>query len=424
MPESQAATGAMAVGPATPGAKLASGAASAARYLAIALGFSMSISTAADNVLLSLLLVCWLASGDWRTKYQIVRGNPVAIAALLLLAVVVAGLAWGKGSTADGVVYLKKYSDLLLVPILVTVFVRPEDRQRALLALTAGILLTLTLSFVLALGWQPGWRFITAEPGNPTVFKRHITQSLFVAFGALLFLYHARAARSDLTRWIWVALSALAAVNVVFLVQGRTGYLVLAGLALLMLYDRLRWKGIMAGLALVAVSFVTAYALSSSFHTRIELAISQAAGWRPDVAADSSIGARLEFYRNTAEIIREHPVLGVGTGGFEVAYDEHIRGTNMTRTRNPHNLYLLVTVQFGAIGLAALLFLFAQQWRYAARLTSLGHGLLARGVLLAFVLAGFVNSLIIDHAEGLFFTWLSGLLFSELTRPRLEQGAS
>jgi O-antigen ligase len=248
------------------------------------------------------------------------------------------------------------------------------------------------------------------------VFRRHITQNLFMAFGALLFLHHAATAPTRSRKWVWAVLSALAAVNVLFLVQGRTGYLVLAGLILLVLVRRFRWKGVAAGLAVVVVSFASAYALSNSFHTRVELAISQAAAWRSDEAADSPIGVRLEFYRNTAQIIRAHPWLGVGTGGFEAAYDEHIRGTGMTSTRNPHNLYLLVTAQFGAIGLAALLLLLIQQWRCAALLTAPGHDLLARGVVLVFVLGGMFNSLIIDHAEGLFFAWMSGLLFSGLGR--------
>jgi O-antigen ligase len=417
MPEGRAASIAAGANGSALTARLAGGAGTAARHLAIAIGFSMSISTAADNILLGLLLLCWLASGNWRTKYETIRANPVALAALLLLAMVVAGFAWGQGPVADGWLYLKKYSDLLLVPILVTVFDRPDDRRRALLALSAGIVLTLTLSFALALGAKPSWQFITAEPGNPTVFKRHITQSLFVAVGALLFLRHAHAASSVPARWLWVAASVLAAVNVLFLVQGRTGYLALAGLTLLVLVERLRWKGVVAGMGVVAVSFASAYALSSSFHNRVAQAVSEVAAWRAEVAADSPIGVRLEFYRNTAQIIREHPLLGVGTRGFVAAYDERIQGTAMVRTRNPHNLYLLVTAQFGVIGLAALLFLLAQQWRHAGRLTHPGHPLLARGLVLAFVLAGLFNSLIIDHAEGLLFTWLSGLLFAGLADP-------
>jgi O-antigen ligase len=213
-------------------------------------------------------------------------------------------------------------------------------------------------------------------------------------------------------------------VNVLYLVQGRTGYLVLAGLAVLVLFERLRWKGIVVGIGLVAVSFASAFALSRSFHDRVVVGISEAAAWRAEGAANSPIGVRLEFYRLTAQIIREHPLLGVGTRGFVTAYDARIEGTGMVQTRNPHNLYLLVTAQFGVIGLAILLFLLAQQWRCARRLVHPGHALLARGLVVAFMLAGLFNSLIIDHSEGLFFTWMSGLLFSGLANAAPPQKAS
>ena len=53
-----------------------------ARAFAIALGFSIPVSVALDNILLALLLVSWLASGDFREKFAAIKSNPVALAAL------------------------------------------------------------------------------------------------------------------------------------------------------------------------------------------------------------------------------------------------------------------------------------------------------------------------------------------------------
>ncbi len=167
----------------------------AVRYLAIAIGFTLPISTALDNVLLALLLACWLASGHWRAKYATVRGNPVALAALAYLALMALGLLWSPDPLHDGLTYLRKYSDLLLIPILVTVFTDPQDRRRGLLALAAAIALTLLASLALSIGALPTGGFITGEPANPTVFKKHITQNILMAFGCLLFAELARRGR-------------------------------------------------------------------------------------------------------------------------------------------------------------------------------------------------------------------------------------
>ncbi len=123
---------------------------------------------------------------------------------------------------------------------------------------------------------------------------------------------------------------------------------------------------------------------------------------------------RLEFYHNTLALIRDHPILGVGTGGFVHAYADRVQGTAMQPTRNPHNQYLLTTAEVGVVGLALLLLLFAQQWRCAARLPDERSRTLARGLVLTIMVGSLFNSLLIDHVESLLFAWLSGLLFAAL----------
>jgi O-antigen ligase len=122
---------------------------------------------------------------------------------------------------------------------------------------------------------------------------------------------------------------------------------------------------------------------------------------------------RMEFYRSSVNIIREHPLFGAGTGSFPAAYAAAVAGKQMGGTVNPHNEYLLIATQLGMIGLACLLFLFYTQWRLAARLEPLYRDL-ARGIVLVFVVGCLFNSLLLDHTEGLLFAWATGLLFAGL----------
>src|SRR5206468_1120282 len=140
----------------------------------------------------------------------------------------------------------------------------------------------------------------------------------------LLFVQFAWRAESRNLRWFWAVLAALAAFDVLFLVQGRTGYFVLAVLVVLFLFERLRWKGLAAAALVVAMGFGGAYELSDSFRSRILKIGSEAQQWKPGVATETSVGYRLEFSRNTLSIIEQHPWLGVGTGGFAQAYAERI----------------------------------------------------------------------------------------------------
>ena len=382
------------------------------RHVAIALGVSLPVSVALDNVLLAVFVLAWLLSGNWREKYDVIRRNPVALSALALLGWLALGLTWGSGPLSDGLLYLKKQSDLLLIAMLLPVFADARDRRRALLALACSLAVTLVLSYVVALGWLPKGGVITGDASNPTVFKGHIAQNLLMAFGALLFAELALEPARPLVRCLWAMLAAAAAFDALFLVQGRIGYVVLAMVVVLFLFRTLRWKGIVAAAVVLGVSFAGAWQFSFSFHKRVGLAVTAVTHWRPGVATRDPIGERLEFYANTLAIVREHPVFGVGTSGFVPAYAERVQGTAMEVTRNPHNQYLLTTCQVGLIGLALLLLLFVQQWRCAAQLPGARERILARALVLTFVVGSLFSTLLMDHTESLFFSWMSGLLYA------------
>ena len=139
--------------------------------------------------------------------------------------------------------------------------------------------------------------------------------------------------------------------------------------------------------------------------------------WDASQASITSVGQRLEFYEHTLAIIRDHPVAGVGTGGFAKAYANQVKNTDMTPTENPHNEYLMTATQLGVIGLGALLFMFYRQWRLAKNLGTY-HEAITKGMLLTIVVASCVSSTLIDHTEGLFYAWMSALLYSGLHVPK------
>ncbi|MFB3075170.1 MAG: O-antigen ligase family protein, partial [Candidatus Methylomirabilales bacterium] len=123
---------------------------------------------------------------------------------------------------------------------------------------------------------------------------------------------------------------------------------------------------------------------------------------------------RLEWYQNSLAIVRDSPVFGVGTGGFASAFAEKGKNSRVPPTSNPHNEYLLIAVQLGVFGLAVLLYLFYTQWHLAADLPGLFERNLARGLVLTVMTTCLFNSSLLDHGEGIFYAWMSGLLFAGL----------
>jgi O-antigen ligase len=389
-----------------------------ARWAAIGLGLTIPISVALDNVLLVLVLGGWLAGGGYLSKLLLIKNNLLALSAVALVALLLAGTLYGDRYPGDGILYLGKYSDLLFIPVFLYLFRDSESRRRAILALAASLGVVLVLSFLLKTGIIPKNPLTIGEPAYPVVFKLRLTHNILMAFAAFLFAWLALTAEPSRFRWGWAMLALFAVINVTVMVQGATGYLILGGLILLVGFDRDGWRGLGIATAGIVALVVTLTIVPGPFQQRLDAITQEAQEWTASDPAQTSAGLRLEFYRNTLAIIADHPVLGVGTGGFPKAYADKVRGTGAVETRNPHNEFLHIMAQIGIAGLAALLCLFYLQWRLAARLALPLERRLARGLVLTIVTGCMLNSLLLDHTEGLLYAWLTGVLYGGLKSKR------
>lgn len=389
----------------------------------VLIGFFLPISGAIDNLLVIVLLFAWLLSGDWRSKWDNVRNSPVAKMLLAFLLLAALGTTWGLGSGAERLHYFAKYLILLLPVCLIAAPPKAETTRRAAFAFGLGIGLTLLLSYAIWAGVQlPEWLVRNRDASNPVVFKLHITHSFFVALGALL--YFVAALRSTDKRWRWgLGLATLLALGNLFIVQGRTGQVVLLVLVAYLFIHRFGWRGALAGAAaVIATVVVVAQNPNSALMARYGGGIKEIQNWQFGRSDESSMGLRMQYAATSLRIIAAHPLVGVGTGGFEPAYRQEIAGTEARSSNNPHNQYLLTTAQLGLPGLVALLAIFVVLWRAAAQLGS-AEQLLARGLLLAYGVGNLFNSFLLDHTEKLLFAWVIGLLYAGLQQNRPNAAA-
>lgn len=396
------------------------------RAVAIALGFSLPISTAVDNLLLAVLLVCFVAGARFREKLSFIAGNPALIAPAAFFGLLAVGTLYGAEAPGENGHFLYKYLDLLLMPVMATFFRDPSTRRSGLHAFACAIVITLLLSFGIYASLMSRTPLLLHDETYAVPFKHSLTHSILVGFGAFVFVQFAVSARSRGARWAWLFLAALALANMTFLVPGRTGYVMLGALALYTGYSLWRWSGLVKMAVLSVLVLVVAYHASDRFHDRVALAFSEYSAEHPGVPTDarSAVAIRIEFYRNSLAIIRDHPIMGVGTGRFRLAYAEKVKDTGMTPTSNPHNEYLLIAIQIGVVGMLALLGVFGVQWRSARQLASPLETRLARGLVLAIGIGCLFNSLLIDHTEGLLYAWLTALLHAGRQPEGRQQAAA
>ena len=307
--------------------------------------------------------------------------------------------------------------DLVLIGAFLWFTLDPRVRTRALGAFAAAMLLTLVLSYAAAAGLLPDMRWLRAAPGNAVVFKLHITHGILMALAALLFGLYARSATRPALCVAWAIASGLAVFNVLFMVQGRSGYLMLAALLVLVLIARWRWRGGLAALLVVLAGSAVVYQASAPLRMRVDLALSEYRQWDRQVPAriESSIGLRLEFIDVSLSLVRERPWLGYGVGSFPWAYREKVAGSGRVATANPHNEMLLLAVQGGLPAVALFLFLMTRLLACATRLPTARERLMAAALTIWLFIGGLPNALLIDHTESLVFAVLSAVLFAGAT---------
>lgn len=384
-----------------------------AGWIVVAIGFSIPISTSLDNILLVLLMALWFFGGHFREKIRATLDNPIVLPALILFGMYVLGLFYGVASWQDALGSLKKAANFLLLPIMIPIFKEEKLRHFAIWGFLAAISLTLLLSYLLGTGVISTEHIFKGDQNEPVVFKLRITHSLLMSYGAYLFLLKARQSIGKPSGILCGVLALTALYNVFFMVGSKTSYIVALALVIYFVVSQWRLRGMGVVVLLILMLFGTIYKLPSSApHQRILLMYKEAMQWQPGQSEHTSTGDRLEYMTNSLKLIRENLLLGVGTGGFKGAYAELVKDTKMEPSHNPHNEYLMVTVQIGIIGLAFMLWLFAVQWRTAALLPDKFDRFAARGLVILIVSASLVTSTLIDHTEGLFYVWMSALLLA------------
>lgn len=376
------------------------------------LGFAIPVSTALDSVFLWLIVLLWLAAlphafPEWRRTLSI---GPIAVAAALF-ALLALGTFYSDAPPKEAWKIAMKYADLFFMSVLLWAAAAMRSPKRALHLFLFAIVLNLIVSYTVAfsiLEKFPG--LVHPHPAYPVGFKLSVTHGIFVSFGAFVFLLLAREAKTTATRAPLIGLALLCAHNVLVIVIGRTGYVVLAILlAYFILTAMPTWKMRGLALALAACLFAGAYSVSGSFQERAGEVVSDLGQWKPGAADTTSVGQRVEYIRNSARIIAGHP-FGVGTGGFSSAYSQASESGFVSM--NPHNDYLMIGVQVGLPGIALLVALYVLLWRDAATLATRFDRDLLRGIVLTMATAGLFNSVVLDHAEGLLLAWMVVLAYA------------
>ena len=364
---------------------------SAALVCLVVVFLSFPVAMALAYIAMALALLFGLLSGRIWQRWPTVRRAPVVWAALGLYALMLLGILYTPASQDDILLHLSKYSKLLLVPVCIALLAEGVWRRRCVDAFVLAMLFILG-SVYANIFWDLPWSR-THNLGwgqDHTVIGDYITQNVMMTFFVVLALDRGlRAGAAWWRRGAWWLVALLGALSITHLSSGRTGYLLLmvALFAFLLLATQgcKRWLA----LGILALGLLTVVATSTEVQERVKLGITEARN--SNSMEITSIGGRINFWKNTWSLVEQKPITGWGTGSYHDTWCEQVTAEGWCEFGrwHPHNQYLFLWMENGLPGLIAFLALVgAPVW--AARRAQPHQ----RRLLLSFAVILAVNSLI------------------------------
>lgn len=384
--------------------------------LVILCALFVSLYTTPAEILLGLLALWWLVSRPLGLKRSDLSANGPALANLCFFALILIGWIYST-DRSTGLKTIEKYRELLYVPLFAAYCTEASIRRLALWAFLAGVTILASLSYA---EWMFGFDMSQSSSTDYVVFKDRIIHNLLMSVAIFLIAVEARAGRLRLP--VAVLWGAFLLANMMFLVQGRTGYLAVIVLTTVFFTQSLKWRGLVcAALAILVLSF-GAYQGSRSVRTRVHDTLAQLQNQFGPVRQRSP-DPRLEYYVNSFDLVRANPLFGTGTGSFTQQYRQLGADRDIPPTDDPHCEYLMIAVQLGLVGLVAFVLLLGYQVRTSFRLPDDVRPHI-QGVLAVIIVGSAFNSLLLGHTGGLLYGLMSGWAFAAIPGSKPEEHAA
>src|SRR5580704_9406834 len=401
----------------------------AADAAAAAVAASLPWSTSVTGILLVVWLGLMLPTLDAaRVRREIMTaagGLPLVLVALAALGMLWAD-SWAAVGMSERLAGLGGYLKLLCIPLLLAQFRASPRGTWVIFGFLGAAVALLVLSFGLTLIPDLPWRGKTV--GVPV--KDYITQSgvfalcAFALFGAAAQAWRCRRPRTACAL-AFLAMAFIA--NIGFVETGRTTLAAIAVLVPLFGFRYFGWPGMAAAVVVGSVLAGGLWTTSPYLRERVTHAVEEVDLYRTEHAGTSA-GLRLEFWRNSLAAVAKAPILGNGTGSIpEQLSSGMMRDPSGASfgTVNPHNELLVVTIQLGLVGAAALLSLWI-----AHLILFRGDGLVSWIGLVAVaenMVGSLFNSHLSDFTQGWIYVFavgtLGGTALRQAASPRIDEKA-
>ncbi len=372
--------------------------------------FFMPIGTAPTFLFMALSIFFWITSGNYTKKFNLLINNKFAQSVVILIFIFFLGSIYSNAEYDEIIYQILKYTKLFFILIGLSLVTDKKWQKIGINVFCIAMLITLFLSLtsvIFPLSFVKGTA--GGASNNHFVFKDHIAQNLLMSYFALVMLVKSQETPKILIKYISFVIALLAIIDIVFFVQGRTGYISLViNILLFIIYFSPR-KKIWLYIILAVISSSILFGLSKNFTSRIELAATEFQN--KESKELTSVGQRVEFFKKSLELIKERPILGWGTGSYAQQFCRVAISEEWCQAGkfHPHNQFMAIGVQIGLLGIGVFLY-FLWSAIETARKLDLHQKVLALGLISTLIVDSFLHAPLFLVSEAQFFIIMLGLL--------------
>ncbi len=380
----------------------------------------MPLTVSGANIIIVIICIFWLLSGDYKAKYNQIMSSKLMIASILFYFLHVVGMLWTEDLKWGLHILHKMWYFLLLFPILFNI-VKREYIKYYVISFLLAIALTEIASYLV--WFELVGPFKNATVLNPTPFMSHISYNPILIFAIYLVL-HEIFLNKKLTNlsFSFYSFFAISMTINMFITGGRAGqvgFFVMLSILIFQIFDKERVKSLIAILIVMPAIFFTAYHSSDLFKERVDKAVVETLTFSENSQNKNSLGVRLHFAMNSLEVINQNLILGVGTGDFPSEYSKinEINTPDLPKTTNPHNMYTLIAMQLGLIGLVSMLSIFYYQIKLSFASSNRFINDLGITLPLVYLVIMLSDSYLLGHFTTLVFVFFSSFLYKDFEKP-------
>ncbi len=378
-------------------------------YACLGAFFSMPLGNAPMTFFGILAASVWLFSGKaFRLRNIYVQHSwcwPVILLAILPWV----GLAYSPDAAGLGLTYAKKTHYWIYGMALAAVaFDRFQSKQ-----LVQAFLVGLSVNSIAAM-IQLGAALLRGDAlGNDLgLGPGYGTMSAYLVLGILITAFYFRDCK-DRRQQVWLCfLLGLFFLHLIMM-KGRNGYftfIIVSPLIIIQLLKQASSIRILLAYGLIAGLMVLSPAVREQVswtvrQINVHLNAPPENAWGKGYIESEE---RFWIVSNALRVFKMHPVLGVGTGGFQAAVKQNSK-PGWPLLKHPHNNYLQMAVSYGLIGILALTWLFWELFKNSWPQRHTPTGFFVFSSTLVIFVSGIFNCQILNAGTAFLLAMTAGL---------------